>query len=97
MDADAPNDIHQINERLDAVEYLIKETDTRNQLTQHIRQAGDIERLAAKVPLKRSIPSEVAQVARGLQQTEAIKQICALFPMNTWSGWAIPSTVVSIY
>ncbi|MFN8247268.1 MAG: DNA mismatch repair protein MutS, partial [Ferruginibacter sp.] len=72
------NDIHQINERLDAVEYLIKETDTRNQLTQHIRQAGDIERLAAKVPLKKINPREVAQVARGLQQTEAIKQICAL-------------------
>lgn len=71
------NDIHAINERLDAVEYLIKETDTRNALSQHVRQAGDIERLAAKVPLKKINPREVAQVARGLQQTELIKQLCS--------------------
>lgn len=71
------NDIIRINERLDAVEYLIKETDTRTRITQHIKQAGDVERLASKVPLKKINPREVLQVARGLQQTTLIKGICA--------------------
>jgi DNA mismatch repair protein MutS len=70
------NDISRINERLNAFEYFIKETDNRNKITQHIKQAGDVERLAAKVPLKKINPREVLQVAKGLQQTEALKQIC---------------------
>lgn len=71
------NDIIRINERLNAVEYLIKETETRTKISQHIKLAGDIERLAAKVPLKKINPREVLQVARGLQQTEIIKTICS--------------------
>lgn len=71
------NDIIRINERLNLVEYLIKETDTRTKICQHIKQAGDIERLAAKVPLKKINPREVLQVAKGLQQTEIIKTICS--------------------
>lgn len=71
------NDLNRINERLNTVEYFIKETDTRSKIVQHIKQAGDVERLAAKVPLKKINPREVLQVAKGLQQTEAIKEICA--------------------
>ncbi|MFT3910659.1 MAG: DNA mismatch repair protein MutS [Ferruginibacter sp.] len=71
------NDIIRINERLNLVEYLVKETDTRTKIAQHIKQAGDIERLAAKVPLKKINPREVLQVAKGLQQTEIIKTICS--------------------
>ena len=70
------NDILRINERLDAVEHLIKETDTRTKVSQHIKLAGDVERLAGKVPLKKINPREVLQVARGLQQTDLIKNIC---------------------
>lgn len=72
------NEILPINERLLSVEYLIKETDTRNKLGQFIKQAGDVERLAGKVPLKKINPREVLQVARGLQQTELIKQVCSV-------------------
>ena len=70
------NDIARINERLNAVEFFIKETDTRLQISKHIKLAGDVERLAAKVPLKKINPREVLQVAKGLQQTDAIKKIC---------------------
>ena len=70
------NELYRINERLNAVEFFIKETDTRNNITKHIKQAGDVERLAAKVPLKKINPREVLQVAKGLQQTAAIKIIC---------------------
>jgi len=50
--------------------------DTRNKITHHIKQAGDVERLVSKVPLKKVNPREVLQIAKGLQQTEAIKLIC---------------------
>ncbi len=70
------NNLMSINERLDTVEYLIKETDNRNKITQHIKLAGDVERLSAKVPLKKINPREVLQIARGLQQTLALKEIC---------------------
>jgi DNA mismatch repair protein MutS len=70
------NNIDKINERLDTVEFFIKEADTRNKITQHIKQAGDVERLVSKVPLKKVNPREVLQIAKGLQQTEAIKTFC---------------------
>lgn len=70
------NNIVKINERLNAVEYLIKEVDLRNKLAQAIRQAGDVERLVSKVPLKKVNPREVLQIAKGLQQTVLIKKIC---------------------
>jgi len=70
------NNIDKINERLSTVEFFIKEVDVRNKITHHIKQAGDVERLVSKVPLKKVNPREVLQIARGLQQTEAIKLIC---------------------
>jgi DNA mismatch repair protein MutS len=70
------NNIDKINERLNTVEFFIKEIDVRNKITQHIKQAGDVERLVSKVPLKKVNPREVLQIAKGLQQTEAIKIIC---------------------
>ncbi|MBK9569072.1 MAG: DNA mismatch repair protein MutS [Chitinophagaceae bacterium] len=70
------NDIHKINERLSTVEFLIKETELRNTIHQHIKQCGDIERLVAKIPMKKINPREVLHLARGLKQSEAIKQIC---------------------
>jgi DNA mismatch repair protein MutS len=69
-------DILKINERLDTVEFLIKETDLRNKLSQHIKQCGDIERLVSKIPMKKINPREVLQLARGLKQVDSIKQLC---------------------
>lgn len=69
-------DIAKINERLELVEFLIKDPGLRTKLVQHIKQAGDIERLVSKIPLKKINPREVLQVARGLQQVEAIRNFC---------------------
>jgi DNA mismatch repair protein MutS len=71
------NDVSRINERLETVEFLISDAELRNKIIQHIKQSGDIERLSAKVPLKKINPREVLQVARGLQQALHIKEICA--------------------
>lgn len=70
-------DINKINERLNLVEFFIKELDTRNKIIQHIKQAGDVERLVSKIPLKKINPREVLQIARGLQQVDAIKNHCS--------------------
>lgn len=69
-------DILKINERLNLVEYFIKEVDLRNKLVHHIKQCGDVERLVSKIPLKKINPREVVQLAKGLQNIAAIKQLC---------------------
>jgi DNA mismatch repair protein MutS len=70
-------DIQLINERLDVTEYFIKETDLAKALQQHLKQAGDLERLVSKIPLKKINPREVMQLARSLQQVQAIQQLLA--------------------
>ena len=69
-------DINKIRERLDLVEYFIKETELRNKISQSIKLCGDIERLVSKVPLRKINPREVIQLARGLKQTDIIRQLC---------------------
>ena len=69
-------DIIKINERLDLVEFFIRETELRNKLVQAIRLCGDIERLVSKIPSKRINPREILQLARGLQQVSIIKELC---------------------
>jgi DNA mismatch repair protein MutS len=69
-------DVAKINERLDAVAYLILQTDIRKQLAHAIKICGDIERLVSKIPMKKINPREVMHLAKGLQQTTLIKTIC---------------------
>ncbi|MDF2190128.1 DNA mismatch repair protein MutS [Paraflavitalea sp. CAU 1676] len=69
-------DATRINERLDLVEFFIVEVDLRNKLSHHIKQCGDIERLVSKIPIKKINPREVLQIARGLQEVRAVKQLC---------------------
>jgi DNA mismatch repair protein MutS len=68
-------DIRKINERLDLVTFLIKETDLRTKIMHHIKQCGDVERLVSKIPMKKINPREVMQIAKGLQHIDAIKQL----------------------
>ncbi len=70
-------DLTKINERLDAVESLIKDVDDRTKAAQAIKQCGDIERLVSKIPTKRINPREVVQLAKGLQQVAFIKGLTA--------------------
>lgn len=69
-------DQQKINERLEAVAYLIKETDLRKQLQPWIKQCGDVERLVSKIPLKKINPREVLHLAKGLQHVEMIQETC---------------------
>lgn len=68
-------DLKQIENRLSLVEYFIKEQDIAAELSQHVRQIGDMERLISKIPLKKANPREIVQLAKGLYHTEAIAAI----------------------
>jgi len=70
-------DIDKINERLNAVEYFILQTELRLQVQQLIKQCGDVERLVSKIPSKKINPREIIQIAKGLQHACNIKQLCA--------------------
>jgi DNA mismatch repair protein MutS len=70
------NDSGKIRERLDLVEFFVKDQDFSNQLIQKIRQIGDMERLSAKIPLKKINPREVLQIGKSLSLIEQIRQAC---------------------
>ena len=70
----------RIRERLDAVEFLIKDPDLRGNLSRHIQQCGDIERLVSKIPVMKINPRELLQLARGLQHIDEIKKDGPGFP-----------------
>lgn len=70
-------ELSRINERLDTVAFLVLQADLCKQLTQAIKICGDIERLVSKIPTKKINPREVMHLAKGLEQTTQIKQLCA--------------------
>src|SRR4029078_13339104 len=69
-------EINIIEERQDLVEYFIKSPEERNKTGQYIKQAGDIERLVSKIPLKKMNPREVLQISKGLKLVSQVKEIC---------------------
>jgi DNA mismatch repair protein MutS len=69
-------EISKIEERQDLVEYFIKSPDERNKIGQYIKQAGDIERLVSKIPLKKINPREVLQIGKGLKLVSQVKELC---------------------
>lgn len=70
----------RIQQRLDAVEFFIKDPVLRSALAQHIHECGDIERLVARIPVRKIGPRELLQLARGLEHTARIKELAAAFP-----------------
>lgn len=75
-------DKQRIEERLDTVETLLLNTDLRKQLQHLIKQCGDVERLVAKLPLKKINPREVLHLAKSLQYAEEIKKHTATSNSN---------------
>ncbi len=73
-----------IHHRLDAVELFIKDPTLRSALAQHINECGDIERLVARIPIRKIGPRELLQLARGLEHIARIKEAAAAFPPEGW-------------
>ncbi|HWD89698.1 MAG TPA: DNA mismatch repair protein MutS [Mucilaginibacter sp.] len=69
-------ELKPINDRLGVVEYLVGNEEIREELKQHIRHIGDLERLISKIGLQRANPREVVQLKKALKAVEAIKVLC---------------------
>jgi DNA mismatch repair protein MutS len=72
-----------IERRLDSVELLIKDPDGRASLAHRIRQCGDIERLVARIPVRKTGPRELTQLARGLEEIAHIRSAAPALP-ESW-------------
>ena len=70
-------DVEPINERLDVVELFLKRPKLKENLEEHLRQVGDLERLISKVAVGRINPREVVQVRNALNAIIPIKQACS--------------------
>lgn len=70
-------EIHPIQQRLNAVEYLLNETTIRESISTYLKQTGDVERLCARIPLRKLNPRDLVMLATGLEQADAIKQTLA--------------------
>ena len=65
-----------INERLDAVEFFLKNPEKKENIEEHLRQIGDLERLISKVAVGRINPREMVQVKNALSAILPIREIC---------------------
>jgi len=70
-------DLLPIRERLDLVEFLIREPELRTQLIHHIKICGDMERMLSRIPSKKISPREILQLGRGLYEISHIQKLCA--------------------
>ena len=70
-------EIVAINNRQNVVEYLVKDESLKENLEEHIRQVGDLERIISKVAVVRINPREVMQLKHALQAIAPIKDICS--------------------
>ncbi|HIN38992.1 MAG TPA: DNA mismatch repair protein MutS [Flavobacteriales bacterium] len=64
-----------IEERLDVVGFLVNHEFERDEITSHISQIGDLERIISKVAVNRINPREVIQLKRALTAIEPIKSL----------------------
>lgn len=64
-----------IDERLSMVNLLHQDTELLDELTNHLRQIGDLERLISKVAVRRINPREMLQLKRSLQHILPIKEL----------------------
>ncbi|MDX5436061.1 MAG: DNA mismatch repair protein MutS [Pontibacter sp.] len=71
-------DVAQIRRRLDTVEALTKHQELLQELTQHLKQINDLERLISKVAVRRVNPRELVQLSKALDAIVPIQKALAL-------------------
>ena len=65
-----------IDKRLSVVEYLINNQDFTCQLTDILKQMGDLERMVSKIATGKINPREALQLATSLRAAEQLKVLC---------------------
>jgi len=69
-------DIQQIEERQEAVNYLLHHPEIKSQLSQMMKQAGDLERLISRVALGKATPRDIQHLQKTLELITKIKAVC---------------------
>lgn len=66
----------RINARLDVVDYLFRQPDSRDVIEDELHRIGDMERIVSRVACGRVTPREIVQLKHALQAIKPIKVIC---------------------
>lgn len=69
-------DLHQIQERLELVDFFTGQESLSQSLSEQLKHIGDLERIIAKVAVQRINPREVLQLNRALKAITPIIEIC---------------------
>ncbi|HSA05187.1 MAG TPA: DNA mismatch repair protein MutS, partial [Tenuifilaceae bacterium] len=69
-------DISSINDRLNVVEFFLKNSETNDLLIEKLREVGDLERIISKAAVGRITPREMVQLKTSLETLVFIKEIC---------------------
>jgi DNA mismatch repair protein MutS len=72
--------INKIQERLNAVDSLVTQSELLDDLRDRLHLFGDMERLVSKIPLLRISPREVLHIKNNLLKLKPIKEILAKHP-----------------
>ncbi|MFN8345072.1 MAG: DNA mismatch repair protein MutS [Spirosomataceae bacterium] len=64
-----------IEERLQTVEFFLQQEEILEEMTQHLKQIGDLERLISKVAVRRINPRELLQLKKSLSHIEPVKEL----------------------
>jgi DNA mismatch repair protein MutS len=77
-----------VEERLDVVETFMADETLKENLEEHLRLTGDLERLISKVAVGRINPREMQQVRRALDAIVPIKKACETADNSTLKRFA---------
>jgi DNA mismatch repair protein MutS len=68
-------DTQAINERLEAVDFLLRHQENRYEICSQLKEVGDLERLVSKVAAQRVNPRELVHLKRSLRIISVLKDI----------------------
>ncbi|MDD4143741.1 MAG: DNA mismatch repair protein MutS [Prolixibacteraceae bacterium] len=77
-----------INERLEVVEFFLKNPELKENLEDNLRHIGDLERLVSKIAAGRINPRETAHIKNALNSLLPIKNACAACDNETLKRFA---------
>ncbi len=69
-------DIHPIEERLDIVEFLVKDEEKREFIKGQLRVVGDLERVISRVAVNRVTPRDLMQLKNALKAIQPLREMC---------------------
>ncbi len=82
-------DKSKIDNRLDKVEYLVKDPDLKTALEKTFSAVSDIERILGKLALSRATPHDVLRLSKSLESMKALLPMLEKIPENSpWKNWA---------